>query len=266
MTIQGQPDRMSGMAMTSQTPGGEAPAERVVTRNLSLTDSEMVLLDGACRPDVQAEVDAAKTRLAAASRYADLSPALAGFIADVLAAAKAEGRLRFAGRRLRHCKFCGDSPQPAYVPYKGGPNRGLPNYKKPRYLAGIDLAPGSVSVDGFVRLGGCGSCIETVKPYLVEALATVRAELPDQLTAEGAVRFRRHDRRRCTRCGWEGHEGEMGRLRTLMGDGTYPGICPGCGAEQPPLSFERVFESAEGFAVVEVAPPPAPPPPPELPI
>lgn len=252
------------MAMTSQTPGGEAPAERVVTRNLSLTDSEMVFLDGACRPEVQAEVDAAKTRLAAASRYGDLPPALAGFIADVLAAASAEGRLRFAGRHLRRCSLCGDSPQPAYVLYKSGPNRNRPNYKKPRYLAGVDLASGFVGVEGSVRLGGCGSCIETVKPYLVEALATVRVELPDQLAAEGAVRFRRHDRQRCVKCGWEGHEGQMGRLRTVMGDGTYPGVCPGCGAERLPLSFERVFESVEGFEVVEVAPPPAPPPPPEL--
>ena len=49
---------------------------------------------------------------------------------------------------------------------------------------------------------------------------------------------------------WEGHEGQVGRLRTLLGDGTYPGKCLSCGVEHRPFSVSPL-EIIDGFVVVE---------------
>lgn len=76
----------------------------------------------------------------------------------------------------------------------------------------------------------------------------MQVQLPAALAKPGAPLWTRHSNRRCTKCGWEGHEGEMGRLMTLMGDGYYPALCPECGAGD--RLFSRDVETRDGFTVV----------------
>jgi hypothetical protein len=216
-----------------------------------LSDSELVLLDGLCGPKTQEEVDGAKQRLAFASTHAALPPADAGFIADAVQCAQANGRLTYVSASLRSCSLCGIAA--GYATRKRWSRagaKGSPNYDKPLYLSGFELNRGFVWMRGHASLGCCATCMERVRPHLVAALANLRAELPERLTGS-PPRFERHDNRRCTSCGWEGHEGEMRRLLTLFGDGRYPGGCPNCSAENKPLG-PTVIESREGFTVVEV--------------
>lgn len=213
-----------------------------------LTDSELMLLDGQVSDKVQAEVDQAKRRLRAADKLGHLSPILAGLIADIVADAQTHGRLVYRPERIPYCTLCGSSPDPAYVPYKSGPNKGLPNYKKPRYLNAQEFAWRFVTVRNSVRVGGCTDCVKPILPDIREALRGVPAEVPDTLRAEGEPVRKRHANRHCLKCDWTGHEGEMIWERTIMGDGRFPSKCPVCEAGG---AWSRDIEQADGFVVVE---------------
>lgn len=218
-----------------------------MTTMLALTDDELLILDGRCTTATQAEVDAAKTRRAAAAAYPDLSALASAIVGDVLTEAKREGRLVWRPTRISRCALCGRDD--GWVLYKSGPNRGRPNYKKRRTFPGIDLAYRFVRTEHRVTLGGCAECITAALPSLRDALLGVRVALPPQLRTDGQPVWTWYQCRRCTKCGWEGHEGEMRRRPTLMGDGTYPAGCPSCDAEN--LVFGESFvEMVAGFALV----------------
>jgi len=226
----------------------ENGASPVPTHRVDLTDSELVLLDGSCSEKVQAEVDAARTRLGSMTAHPDLPPALAAFIADVVNEARENGRLIYRTERISYCRLCGRTK--SYVLFKSGPRRGTPNYNRPIYMHGHEFARRFVTIQGSVSVGGCHECVEAVMPYLPDALRGVPAEVPAVLRAKGEPVRKRYDRRRCTKCGWGGHEGEMGQLRTLMGDGYYPGKCPSCGVEHAPFRLSP-FKRLDGFEIVE---------------
>ena len=116
--------------------------------------------------------------------------------------------------------------------------------QKPDYVVPPALLAGHVSV------GACLACVEQATPVLRVELATFPVQLPTALQTDNAPRFKRWDRCRCKKCEWSGHEGQLGRLRTLMNDGDYPGKCPSCGAERRFLGPDP-FEKLEGFDVVE---------------
>src|SRR5690606_2734789 len=115
---------------------------------------------------------------------------------------------------------------------------------------GVDLDRGFVTFSGYVWVGACDDCMEQHSDLLRAFLADERVELPVQLSTPGRPRYRRHQNRRCTKCGWSGHEGEMRRLRTLLGDGSYPGGCPNCDAANVFLAG-NVIERLDGFTIVE---------------
>lgn len=214
-----------------------------------LTDTELVALDGRCRDEVQAEVDKALRRLESVAARPDLTEAQARLVADVVSEATTAGLLVWHRRRARSCPLCDKGY--GYHQFKSGPRRGKPNHSKPITYACIELAHRFVRVENHLRLGCCVDCMTAMRPVLADALADVRAELPAELHTDGRPTFRRHARRRCPDCGWEGHEGEMRRLRTVLGDGSYPGGCPACSFES--VFLGRSFESLDGFDVVEVA-------------
>jgi hypothetical protein len=188
-----------------------------------------VLLDGQVRSETQVVVDAAKARLAARDRYADLDPALAGFVADVVNEARIHGQLVWQTDLVAYCPLC--RKVGGYHEYKSGPRRGERNLRKPRRFQAVNLAHRFVRVAGHITLGGCLECVVKALPTLRSALVDVPVQLPGPLLTDGEARWARHPCVRCTVCGWEGHQGEMGRRPTIFGDGTYPAVCPDCGAE-----------------------------------
>lgn len=223
-------------------------AREVPTHSVKLTDDELTLLDGRCSEKVQKEVDAAKARLGSMAAHPDLPPAQAALIADVVNEARETGRLIYRTERIDYCRICKQTK--GHVPFKSGPRKGKPNYDRPIRMTGYEFARRFVIIRGSITVGGCQECVEAVMPYLPDALRGVAAEVPAALRAKGEPIRKRYDRRRCTKCGWEGHEGEMGQLRTLMGDGYYPGKCPSCGVEHLPFTT-GTFETLDGFVIVD---------------
>lgn len=215
---------------------------------LSLTAEEAALLDGRVSAAAQSVVERAKEVLALSS--SGLSEKEAAMVAEIVATARSRGRLTFAPRRIEACPCCGR--RDGYYPHQRSGKyhrKGEPNYKTPKTFAGYDLDQGFIVMQGHIGVGFCETCRERVEAVLLPLLAGVEAEYPERW--HGAPqRFRRFDHKRCTACGWEGHEGEMRQFRTLMGDGAYPGGCPKCPAENLPLG-RRVIEPRDGFSLVE---------------
>lgn len=209
-----------------------------------LDDEELMLLDGRCGEEPQREVDRAKLRIAMRAKYPSLPPAIAGLVGDVVSHAQENGRLAFLGRHTRWCALCGKSPEP--LRYRSGRRRG--QIKDHGRLFGREFRDAFVRVENHISLGGCAECIEAARPALVAELESVRAEIPQALTGH-APRWTRWPRRHCTKCEWEGHEGQMGLLSTVMGDGRYRGSCPSCGAQN--TLFNTVVELRDGHEVVE---------------
>src|SRR5690606_18193713 len=99
--------------------GGCGVSEREITHSVRLTDEELALLDGKCRPEVQKEVAAALDRLKARELHKDLPPALAGFVADVVSEARENGRLVYSYTELGYCPLCRKTA--GYYRFQKGP-------------------------------------------------------------------------------------------------------------------------------------------------
>jgi hypothetical protein len=223
-----------------------AAAPDQVTHSVKLTASELLRLDGHCRPEIQGVVDIQKH--ANAIRGDGLTPKMAAMIAEIVASARKNKRLTYVQTSIRYCPCCGRNDG-YYTHSRSGRfhRRGAPNYERPKLFAGVDLARGFISVQNHIGVGFCMTCEPIVRPPLLAALVDVSAELPEQLTGE-PPRFKRYANQHCKKCDWRGHEGEMGMLRTLMGDGFYRGKCPSCGAENGFLN--TTIETVDGFTLV----------------
>lgn len=221
-------------------------ADRVNLTFLGLSDDELVLLDGQCRPEVQKAVNGAAARIRTRQDLPGLRPALAGLVADAVTEATSTGVLIWVGGRISSCSLCGRSA--GYHILRSGPRKGRKDVNRPLTMAGVELASRFVVMRNHVRLGGCGECVTTALPELKEALRGIPVQLPDRLWTEGEPRWTKQGRARCANCGWRGHQGQMGKMPTLMGRGTYPGRCPSCKAEEV-LFGPKVFEPLPGYAL-----------------
>jgi hypothetical protein len=219
--------------------------------SVALTANELVLLDGQCRDEVQRAVDRAKDTIAI--RTADaLEEREAAMVAKILDVARSKGRLTFAQTPIDVCPCCGRKD--GYWPYARAGRyhrKGAPNYSAPKVFTGWDLDRGFVTVKNHISVGFCTTCRPRVEPVLASRLLSIQAETPKHWTTV-PQRFQRHDNRKCTKCGWEGHEGQMRPLLTLMGNGTYQGGCPSCDAENRFLGSELIAK-ADGFTLVPTA-------------
>lgn len=217
--------------------------------SVSLNDSELALLDGGCRKEIQGKVDEAKRRLADRERLPNsLTTLEAAFVSDVLAEAKKSGRLTWRAVDVSHCRVCGqDGGYYLRSKTSRAGRKGTPNWSKPRYLRGIDLAATLVYMQGYPALGGCLTCVDKLKPTLVACLDGVKAEIPEGLTGQ-PPKWERHDLMRCSACEWEGGEHLMGKLPAVMG-GYYQGECPSCHAKNTPFG-PTIVKPVPGFVVV----------------
>jgi hypothetical protein len=222
----------------------------ITTTSVYLTDEELALLDGKCQAKVQKEVDKAKERLSLGQNLGLIPLTHRDFVTRIIQEAQANGELSFTRKSLSSCKVCGKSA--GYAKYTRNSkyhDKGDPNYKRPLTFPGVDLASRFVTIRGRATMGCCWTCWKTVKEYLPEALKDVKAQIPESITGY-APKFKKHDNRKCKKCGWKGHKGEMGRLPCAMSRGTYAGKCPQCDAKN--LAFgPTVIKTATGFVVVE---------------
>lgn len=219
------------------------------TIRADLLPSELVLLDGQVRPEVQAIVDIARTTLAL-SESDGLSMMEANMVATICDTAAHKGRLSFARAGISRCPCCGRTDGYHLVKraskYKRKGDRDL---GKPKTFAAWDLDRGFVTIKNHIRTGFCESCRDRVEPILCERLANIRVEIPEYWK-DAPHRWKRYEISTCTQCGWSGHEGEMRPIRTLTGNGTYPGGCPQCDARNTPLG-QQLIRRGDGFVLIE---------------
>ncbi len=209
--------------------------------SVHLSDADLSKLVNSDDDAIRAAAQQSACRLAAPRRWSDVPAHVAALIADVLDEAKS-GRLIWRGVAISHCRYCD-----ARSEWKKPPR------KKREYehkLSGVEFADRFVVISGHISVGGCGVCVDLATPALRTELSRMQVQLPSSLRIDGAPLLRRWDRCRCRKCEWTGHEGQLGKLRTVMGDGDYPGRCPSCGAERRLLGPDP-FEKLDGFDVVE---------------
>lgn len=209
--------------------------------SVSLSDDDLATLVASADADVRAAANAARDRLSAPARFPGMPSHVAALIADVLAEAKKNGQLIYRGVSVSLCRYCG-----AQSEWKKPPRR----KNKVEYpISGVEFADRFIIISRHISVGGCRSCVEQALPFLRAELSTFPVQLPPALRLDDAVQYCRWGRCRCKHCNWAGHDGELGKLRVLMGDGYYPGKCPSCGVERRPFGLDP-FERLDGFDVV----------------
>lgn len=217
---------------------------------VSLTDEELALLDGKVSDKVQREVNLALARLKARSRYADLSPELAGFIADVVSEAQSKRKLVFQYTSINRCSVCKNDA--GYAKHKRSGrfhNKGDDNTSKPLSMGAVELADRFIRMRGRTDLGCCRACWDAVRSHVSEAVDDLIAEIPEAITGK-KPKFKLVGGAKCKGCGWSGHELQMGMLPAIMG-GPYHGECPSCGARN--YAFGKREIDIEGDVLVDVA-------------
>ncbi|MGI9492556.1 MAG: hypothetical protein ACR2QF_09175 [Geminicoccaceae bacterium] len=217
---------------------------------ISLSDEELVVLDGSVSEEAQKTVDQAKARLAAIKNMQGVPANIASFIADLVGEAEKSQKLTFRHTRISKCAVCEKRAGFAKFKRDGRYHRaGDSNPKKPLMLPAVELADRNVSIQGRVSNGCCSDCWKDIKPFLSDALNEVSAEIPEAITGY-PPKFKRQKNRHCTQCDWEGHEGEM-RLLPALFEGRYPGGCPNCDADNKPFGLDLI-KNAEGYTLVPV--------------
>lgn len=215
--------------------------------DLKLTADEVLLLDGRCRPDIQAHVDSARL----ASSLTAVSPGLAKMIVAVIDTAKRDGRLIWQRTNISHCDACdrrdGYWTVRRTTRYKV---KGRPDYDSPKTFGGYECRRAFISIKNSIWVGFCETCAPEALPILQPLLQGLRAEIPEPLLGRPSD-WTWQENRECTKCGWIGHEGMMKRAPTIMGHGTYPAYCPECGAGG---AFSNTVKITDGFTLSPTTP------------
>lgn len=209
--------------------------------SVTLSDIDLAALVGSADLEVRSEALQAAARLAAPTRWPGIPDHVAALIADVISEASKSGRLIQRGVAVSHCRYCG-----ALSEWKKPPRK----RKEREYpVHGVEFADRFLIIRNHISVGACHACVDQALPTLRAELAEFPVQLPVSLRLDGAPIYRRWDLCRCKQCKWSGHEGQLGKLRTLMNDGDYPGKCPSCGAERRFLGTDPL-ERLDGFVVV----------------
>ena len=200
------------------------------TESFDLTDDLAILLDGRVDAKQQTRIDAAKRRIEMRTSFAALTDAERKLLNQIADCARNQGLLQNRASQLRLCKVCGESG--GYHTVKRSSRyktRGELDYDSPKYLSGIEFQDSFVTMKGYISTGACKTCVDRLMPHI----ETVLADLPhERKWWPGQVsKWKRNRNHLCTKCGWTGHEGEMRRTQTLVGDVDYPSGCPNCAAE-----------------------------------
>lgn len=209
--------------------------------SVSLSDEDLSRLANSSDDAVRVVALAACARIIAPTRWPSVPSHVAALISDIISEAKQNGRLIWRGVYVSRCRYCGATSKREKLKRRKNPVEVM--------VRGVETADRFVIISGHISVGACRVCVEHAQPLLRTELATFPVQLPQALQSDGPV-YQRWDRCRCKKCEWSGHEGQLGKLRTLMNDGWYPGTCPSCGVERRPLGVDP-FERLYGFDVVE---------------
>ncbi len=195
--------------------------------SVNLRYDELILIDGKCSEDIQKVIDLAKE---------EHSYGLDPVSNTILAESMKSGKLTWRYIKIRCCKCCEDKPS-GYYRYSRSSRyhrKGDLNYDSPFSYSGIEPNGGFVRIDG--RSGICSDCWNNIfLPKLVKYI--IENDLPIEIQKNdiAQTKYIKDEMYKCFNCECEIYASDMGKNRTLMGDGYYPSECPVCGAKSLPF-------------------------------
>lgn len=209
------------------------------TQNVTITDDDLIKLDGQCADAIQSIINQIKVARSIAAEFG-LSQSQSTMMAEILECAAKDQKLGHRKRASASCPSCltkfGYWPVRRTTKWK---RKGQPDFDNPKTGVVIDLKESFVTIKDRVYVGYCEDCRQLMEPILRDRLSLVPCELPEALRLPGAPVLKRVDVMRCHSCGWEGPETDMGRIPSLMG-GLYYGKCPKCPEKNELLGSNRI--------------------------
>ncbi len=209
----------------------------------TLSAAEMVLLDGRCTAKTQAKIDLLKEAASLADRHG-LGLAPAYFIARVVELATRTGRISFVRVEMTRCPVTGKRAELRKPKKATRDNPWKMATEIPFY--GYEFEQGFVVVRHSPKLGISAEGLECVRPYLLEELKSVKAEIPERLLGHPSP-WIKESIIICTGCGWTGREGlaDNNRIRGRR-------LCPGCGRRSDAASHYTIAKDDQGLERFEI--------------
>lgn len=206
----------------------------------TLTDDELLLLDGKCSATIQDEIEKVKQK-----KTLHDDPIIGAAILESLKSGTFEYRVI---HDMRYCSLCKKSGGYAtYTRNSRHHRKGDKNYDKPLGFTGIRLNPGFVTVQGHGSF--CQVC-DRDNNYTGRILKHILDNnLPIELIGNTQTKFKKDKMRICYECKAEIFESEMAPGHALMG-GYYPCGCSKCGAKQ--LLFGHSHTCTDKFRMLPV--------------
>ncbi len=220
--------------------------QREITTLVSLTNDEIILLDGRCRDKIQAEVNRVKLENDVLSAFTSLPPLQAETASRIAAVAMANGVLETSCVIMDGlpCSCC--DKRTRYATYKRSSyyhRKGDPNHKKPIHVRGVH----------FPKCFVCCDCWAAIKPLMIPFLEDRQTEIdtrffyPDD---KRKSRWKKSCNRKCRECGWMGHEGEMKFVQKGHYSPARP-KCPHCGVEDSSMYLGNKLIRIDGFVMID---------------
>jgi len=218
---------------------------------VELTADELLRLDGVVSDEVQGGINKVKDAIALRAE-SSLSESQAVMVVEILQIAREKGKLGYISTPIRRCECCGREGGYHTVRrstrYK---RKGEKDWDSPITFTGYELSDACVRVQHHLTAGYCQYCRPVVEPVLLKRLADIPVQVPKWWPAP-LQKWARAQHYECTVCGWKGHEGEMGRSTTLMGDGSYASTCPNCKAQNLLFAMDKV-KLIDGFTMIRLS-------------
>ena len=186
-------------------------------REISLSDEEILLLDGRVNESAQEVINYVKK----IDEFADVGDRV---YAEIIVQALSKGELNISYRDISRCS-CGRTTE--YRKITRGRNRGKLDFDHPIRIRGISFMDGFVVINGHSEFGFCQGCGEKAKQAILNYIKV--HDLPIQTDKESD--WIKEDAKICRGCKEQIWEFDMGLEYTIMGDGRYYSKCPKCGAE-----------------------------------
>lgn len=214
----------------------------IKTYSIDLTLEELLPLDGKVSDKAQEIINKAKQE----SSYGFDLPVMN----EILRNSEKSGMLTWRYKQVRSCSYC-DKTYDYYTYPRSGRyhNKGDKNYDKPKYYSGIAFNEGFVTIQGYGDM--CSECASKhdVIHRLIDYIIDNDLKIQIQKNDYRITKYLKDDIRICYQCGNEMQESKMGRKSTLMGDGTFPSKCPGCGAESS--VFGKSHKTTNKYVMIE---------------
>lgn len=186
-------------------------------RDISLSDEELLLLDGKVNETAQEVINYVKK----IDEFADIGDRK---YAEIIVQALSKGELGISYREISRCS-CGRTTE--YRKITRGRRRGELDFDHPIRIYGVSFMDGFVTIKGHSAFGFCQECGEKAKIAILNYIKV--NDLPIQTGTES--NWIKEDAKICHNCKELIWEFDMGLEYAIMGDGRYYSKCPKCGAD-----------------------------------